>query len=138
MSNQILKDASLSGVSDSSSSSGSRGRRIDETHPTAMVTATRVIDLNSEFDEPATRVVDNVIERANVGEASGHKASTICFYELPFKQGLMFPVPYLIRRFLALLDMAPGQLMPNSWRLILSIEVLHFGELSSFILCEEP
>ncbi|KAL5774934.1 hypothetical protein ACOSP7_012491 [Xanthoceras sorbifolium] len=76
MSNQILKDASLSGVSDSSSSSGSRGRRIDETHPTAMVTATRVIDLNSEFDKPATRVVDNAIERANVGEASGHKAST--------------------------------------------------------------
>ncbi|KAL5773798.1 hypothetical protein ACOSQ2_013722 [Xanthoceras sorbifolium] len=45
-----------------------------------------------------------------------------CFYELLFRQGLRFPIPYLIRRLLALLDMAPGQLMPNGWRLLLSLE----------------
>ncbi|KAL5775668.1 hypothetical protein ACOSP7_013225 [Xanthoceras sorbifolium] len=35
-----------------------------------MVTATRVIDIDLEFDEPATRVVDDTTERASVGKAS--------------------------------------------------------------------
>ncbi|KAL5790216.1 hypothetical protein ACOSQ2_005104 [Xanthoceras sorbifolium] len=35
-----------------------------------MVTATRVINLDLEFDEPATRVVDDATEGASVGEAS--------------------------------------------------------------------
>ncbi|KAL5823374.1 hypothetical protein ACOSQ4_021274 [Xanthoceras sorbifolium] len=169
MSNQILKDAGLSGVNDSSSSSGSRGKRVDEPHPIAMVMATRVIYLDPKFDEPATKVVDDVTKKASVGEASTSGSETpmvgggflpvrlspdsvltdsdllrirfqyeipefradsaddgwTCFYELPFRQGLRFSVPYLIRRLLALLNMAPNQLMPNSWRLLLSIEVLH-------------
>ncbi|KAL5825297.1 hypothetical protein ACOSQ3_021360 [Xanthoceras sorbifolium] len=158
MSNHILKDTGLSGVSDSSSSSGSKGRRADEPLPRAMVTATGVIYLDPEFDEPATKVVDDVTKRASVGEASTSGAAApmvgggflpiglspdsvltdsdllwirfqygipeshadsaddgwTCFYELPFRQGLRFSVPYLIRRLLALLDMAPDQLMPNS------------------------
>ncbi|KAL5745831.1 hypothetical protein ACOSP7_026977 [Xanthoceras sorbifolium] len=35
-----------------------------------MVTATEVIDLDLEFDEPTTRVVDSATERASIGEAS--------------------------------------------------------------------
>ncbi|KAL5762625.1 hypothetical protein ACOSP7_018889 [Xanthoceras sorbifolium] len=70
MSNLILKDAGLSGISNSSSSSGLRSRRANELHPIAMVTATGVIDLDPKFLEPATRVVDDAMERANVGEAS--------------------------------------------------------------------
>ncbi|KAL5823391.1 hypothetical protein ACOSQ4_021291 [Xanthoceras sorbifolium] len=68
MSNQILKDAGLSGVSYSSSSSGSRGRKADEPYPIAMVTATGVIDLDLEFNKPTTRIVDDATERASVGE----------------------------------------------------------------------
>ncbi|KAL5743927.1 hypothetical protein ACOSP7_026790 [Xanthoceras sorbifolium] len=159
MSNQILKDAGLSGVSDSSSSRGSKGGRADEPNPIATVTTTGVIDLNPEFGEPTTRIVDDATEKDSVGEASTSRAvaPVICggflpygifesvklrlpkpderadsadndwtyFYELLFRQGLRFPIPYLIRRLLALFDMASGQLMPNGWRLLLSIEVLH-------------
>ncbi|KAL5840872.1 hypothetical protein ACOSQ4_013480 [Xanthoceras sorbifolium] len=143
MSNQNLKNDGLSGVSDSSSSRGSRGRRANEPYLIAIVTATGVIDLDPEFDEPATRVIDNVTERTNVSEASSDKASTsgavalmvgggflllpkpdertnsanddwVCFYELPFKQALKFSVSYLICQLLALLNMDPSQLMPNS------------------------
>ncbi|KAL5773695.1 hypothetical protein ACOSQ2_013619 [Xanthoceras sorbifolium] len=150
MSNQNLKDDGLSGVSDSSSSRGSRGRRANEPYLIAIVTATGVIDLDPEFDEPATRVIDNVTERTSVSEASSDKASTsgamalmvgggfllwglslrtlpkpnertnsanddwVCFYELPFKQALRFSVSYLIFQLLALLNMDPSQLMPNS------------------------
>ncbi|KAL5760770.1 hypothetical protein ACOSQ2_019608 [Xanthoceras sorbifolium] len=146
MSIQILKDAGLSGVNDSSSSSGSRGGRVDEPHPIPMVTATGVIDLDPVFGQPTTRIVDDATERASVCKAStsGAVAPTIltnsdllriwfqygipefvelmlpkpdehvdladddwtCFCELPFRQGLRFPIPYLIRRLLALLDMA--------------------------------
>ncbi|KAL5812287.1 hypothetical protein ACOSQ3_027237 [Xanthoceras sorbifolium] len=163
MSNQILKDAGLSGVSDSSSSRGSKGGRADEPNPIATVMTTGVIDLNPEFGEPTTRIVDDATEKDSVGEASTSRAvaPVICggflpvglnpetmlidldllpkpderadsadndwtyFYELLFRQGLRFPIPYLIRRLLALFDMASGQLMPNGWRLLLSIEVLH-------------
>ncbi|KAL5775883.1 hypothetical protein ACOSP7_013440 [Xanthoceras sorbifolium] len=147
MSNQILKDSGLIGVSNSSSFSGSRGGKADEPHSIAVVTATGVIDLDPEFGEPSTRIIDDAIERASVREASADKVSKYripesvklrllkqdermdsaddywtCFYELLFRQGLRFPVPYLIHRLLALLDMARGQLMPNGWRLLLSLE----------------
>ncbi|KAL5840522.1 hypothetical protein ACOSQ3_013191 [Xanthoceras sorbifolium] len=115
-----------------------------------MVTATEVIDLDPEFDKPTTIVVDDMTERASVGEAltSGVVAPMVgggflpmglspenvltdsdllrirfqygisysvelrlpkpderadsadddwvCFYELPFKQGLRFPISYLM------------------------------------------
>ncbi|KAL5760374.1 hypothetical protein ACOSQ2_019212 [Xanthoceras sorbifolium] len=178
MSNLILKDAGLSGISNSSSSSGLRSRRANELHPITMVTATGVIDLDPKFREPATRVVDDAMERASVGEASTSGAVAlmvrwgffpvglspqsvntysnllrirfqygipdsctdsmdddwVCFYDLPFKQSLRCLVPYLIRQLLALLDMTPDQLMPNSWRLLLSIEVLYERRGLSFTL----
>ncbi|KAL5767690.1 hypothetical protein ACOSQ2_014473 [Xanthoceras sorbifolium] len=76
MSNQILKDVGLSGVSNSSSFNESRGGGADEPHPIAMVTATEVIDLDPEFGEPTTRIVDDATERASIGEASADKALT--------------------------------------------------------------
>ncbi|KAL5775643.1 hypothetical protein ACOSP7_013200 [Xanthoceras sorbifolium] len=76
MSNRILKDAGLSRVSDSSSSSELRGRRADKPHPIAMVRATRVIDIDLEFNEPTTKVVDDMTERDSVGEPSADEAST--------------------------------------------------------------
>ncbi|KAK0588999.1 hypothetical protein LWI29_008291 [Acer saccharum] len=47
-----------------------------------------------------------------------------CFYEYTFRLGFRFPVPLLLRRLLTYFDIAPGQLMPNSWRILLSLTVL--------------
>ncbi|KAK1568563.1 hypothetical protein Q3G72_026020 [Acer saccharum] len=35
-----------------------------------------------------------------------------------------FPIPSLVRRLLKHFDIAPGQLMPNSWRILLSLTIL--------------
>ncbi|KAK3225074.1 hypothetical protein Dsin_004936 [Dipteronia sinensis] len=47
-----------------------------------------------------------------------------CFYEYNFSQRFRFSVPSLARRFLVYYDIAPGQLMPNSWRILISLVVL--------------
>ncbi|KAL5827110.1 hypothetical protein ACOSQ4_018907 [Xanthoceras sorbifolium] len=39
--------------------------------------------------------------------------SWTCFYELPFLQGLRFPVPLLSRQLQRFFNLAQGQLMPN-------------------------
>ncbi|KAL5842810.1 hypothetical protein ACOSQ3_013413 [Xanthoceras sorbifolium] len=41
-----------------------------------MVRATRVIDIDLEFNEPTTKVVDDMTERDSVGEPSADEAST--------------------------------------------------------------
>ncbi|KAL5741568.1 hypothetical protein ACOSP7_028300 [Xanthoceras sorbifolium] len=76
MSNKIIKDVGLSGISNSSLSSRSSGRTADVPHPTTMVTATGVIDLNPMFGEPSTIIVDDVMEGVGVGEASADEPST--------------------------------------------------------------
>ncbi|KAK3230317.1 hypothetical protein Dsin_002198 [Dipteronia sinensis] len=48
----------------------------------------------------------------------------ICFSLLPFKLGLRFPIPSMSRQLLNFFESAPGQLMPNGWRILLSLEVL--------------
>ncbi|KAK3182784.1 hypothetical protein Dsin_030070 [Dipteronia sinensis] len=47
-----------------------------------------------------------------------------CFYEYNLRQGFRFHVPSLARRLLVYYDIAPGQLMPNSWRILISLFVL--------------
>ncbi|KAK0580408.1 hypothetical protein LWI29_001580 [Acer saccharum] len=47
-----------------------------------------------------------------------------CFYEYTLRLGFRFMVPSLVRRLLKYFDIAPGQLMPNSWRILLSLTVL--------------
>jgi len=47
-----------------------------------------------------------------------------CFYEYIIRLGFRFPIPPLARRLLVYYDIAPGQLMPNSWRILLSLTVL--------------
>ncbi|KAK2659154.1 hypothetical protein Ddye_005687, partial [Dipteronia dyeriana] len=47
-----------------------------------------------------------------------------CFYEYNFHQGFRFPVPLLTRRLLVLYQIAHGQLIPNSWRILISLTVL--------------
>ena len=48
----------------------------------------------------------------------------VCFYETAFSCGLRFPVHQFIMEFLHHLNLVPGQLMPNSWRIIVSCMVI--------------
>ena len=56
---------------------------------------------------------------------SGEKAWTfahgeVCFYEAAFLCGLHFPIHQFIMKFLSYFHIAPGQLVPNAWRTIVS------------------
>ena len=44
----------------------------------------------------------------------------ICFYEADFTCGLRLPVHHFIMELLGFFDIAPGQLMPNSWRIVVN------------------
>ena len=48
----------------------------------------------------------------------------VCFYEAAFSCGLRFPVHPFIMKLLHYLNLAPGQLMPNSWRIVISCMVI--------------
>ena len=48
----------------------------------------------------------------------------VCFYKAAFPCGLRFPVHPFIMRLLHQLNLAPGQLMPNSWRIVISSMVI--------------
>ena len=44
----------------------------------------------------------------------------MCFYKVIFQCGLRFPVHPFIMELLGHFNIAPGQLMPNSWRIVIS------------------
>ena len=44
----------------------------------------------------------------------------ICFYEAAFTCGLRLPIHPFIMEFLGFFGIAPGQLMPNSWRIVVN------------------
>ncbi|KAK2655167.1 hypothetical protein Ddye_008219 [Dipteronia dyeriana] len=48
----------------------------------------------------------------------------MCFFYLPFRIGLRFPIPPLARQLLNFFDIALSQLMPNGWRILLGLQVL--------------
>ena len=48
----------------------------------------------------------------------------VCFYEAAFLCGLRFLVHPFILELLHYLNLAPGQLMPNSWRIVISCMVI--------------
>ena len=48
----------------------------------------------------------------------------VCFYEAAFSCGLWFPVHSFIMELLHHLNLAPGQLMHNSWRIVISCMVI--------------
>ena len=48
----------------------------------------------------------------------------VCFYEAAFSCGLRFPIHQFIMELLHYLNLAPGQLMPNSWRIVISCMVI--------------
>ena len=44
----------------------------------------------------------------------------VCFYKVAFQCGLRFPVHPFLMELLDCFSIAPGQLMPNSWRIVVS------------------
>ena len=48
----------------------------------------------------------------------------VCFYEAAFSCSLRFPIHPFIMKLLHHLNLAPGQLMPNSWRIVISCMVI--------------
>ena len=48
----------------------------------------------------------------------------VCFYEAAFSCGLRFLVHPFIMKLLHYRNLAPGQLMPNSWRIVISCMVI--------------
>ena len=44
----------------------------------------------------------------------------VCFYEAAFTCGLRLPVHHFIMELLGFFGIAPGQLMPNSWRIVVN------------------
>ena len=46
--------------------------------------------------------------------------SEVCFYEVAFQCGLRFPIHPFIMKFFSHFNIAPGQLMPNLWRIVIS------------------
>ena len=46
------------------------------------------------------------------------------FYEFAFEAGFRFPVPRLMREVFSHFQIAPSQLMPNSWRVLMTLECI--------------
>ena len=51
-------------------------------------------------------------------------ADEVCFYEADFTSGLCFPVHPFVRELFSYLHLALAQLMPNTWRIIVSCMVV--------------
>ena len=63
----------------------------------------------------------------------------VCFYESTFSCGLRFPIHPFLMELLAHFGIAPGQLMPNSWRIVINCmhiwlasngDMIRLGELT--------
>ena len=48
----------------------------------------------------------------------------VMIYELMLNDGMRFPIPQLIRDVCDHYEIAPSQLMPNAWRVLMSLESL--------------
>lgn len=51
-------------------------------------------------------------------------ADKVCFYEVDFTSGLRFPVHPFVGELFSYLHLAPAQLVPNSWQIIISCMVV--------------
>ena len=54
--------------------------------------------------------------------ADMHKPGWVCFYTYPFRVGHVFPFSPLVQSLLRHFNIAPGQLMPHSWRVLRVLE----------------
>ena len=51
-------------------------------------------------------------------------ADEVCFYKADFASGLRLPIHPFIMELFAYLHLAPAQLVPNSWRIVISCMVV--------------
>ena len=63
--------------------------------------------------------------------------SEICFYEAAFSCGLRFPVHPFIMELLDHFGIAPGQLMPNSWRIVVNCMEIWLAAIGDMIKVSE-
>ena len=61
----------------------------------------------------------------------------ICFYEAAFSCGLRFPVHPFIMEILDHFGIAPGQLMPNSWRIVVNCMEIWLAIIGDMIKVSE-
>ena len=57
----------------------------------------------------------------------------ICFYEAVFSYGLRFPVHLFIMELLDHFGIAPRQLMPNSWRIVVNCMEIWLATIGDMI-----
>ena len=48
----------------------------------------------------------------------------VALYKIAFKDGIQFPIPKLVRDVLDHYEIFASQLMPNTWRILMSLEYL--------------
>ena len=58
------------------------------------------------------------------GRACHSYANEVCFYEADFTSGLCFLVHPFVRELFSYLHLAPTQLVPNFWRILVSCMVV--------------
>lgn len=106
---------------DAEASTSGRATEVLEGSPASLITQENLDGLRTFYGIPKS-----VELRAPLGHerADWDIPDWTCFYEYTLRLGFRFPVPVLVRRLLKYFDLAPGQLMPNSWRILLSLTVL--------------
>ena len=89
---------------------------------------------------------DVVIRIPNLDERACSQVEDVAFYEVTMTAELRFPVQPFIRELLDFLSLAPGQVAPNGWRVIIAFMVM-WRECSNwldditveeFLYCFEP
>ena len=58
------------------------------------------------------------------------------FYEFTLEVGFRFPMPKLLRGVIFHFEIAPSQLMTNSWKILMSLKCLSMRSGIEFDLCE--
>jgi hypothetical protein len=89
---------------------------------------------------------DVILKIPNLDERACSHAKDVTFYESTMMAGLRFPIQQFIRELLDFLSLAPGQVAPNGWRVIISSMVmwrecsdgLDDITMEEFIYCFEP
>ena len=90
-------------------------------NPDSVVDKKKLNKLKSKYGIPP-----NVeIRLARPGEkADSPNEDWTCFYTCIFKYGFRFPISKFVKDVLVYNNIAPAQLMPNAWRVLLGMEVL--------------
>ena len=83
------------------------------------------VDVFSKFRDRFQFLNETKVRLPRKGEkACAFAHGEVYFYEAAFLCGLRFPVHPFIKELLHHLNIAPGQLMPNSWRIVRSYMVI--------------